>query len=279
MTSKNLQTFYGLKWNPFTPDVPVEALCPSAAITSFCRRVQAQLSDGGFALITGDPGTGKSVALRLLSHHLSALPDVTVGVLTRPQSRLGDFYRELGQLFGVSLTPHNRWSSFADLRQKWQAHIDSTLFRPVLLVDEAQELSPPVISEIRILQSSQFDSRSLLSVVLAGDARLTALFSRPEFLPVASRIRTRLVLEPTSPKELLDTLRYSLESAGQPSLMTSGLMNTLAEHAIGNFRVLSIMASELLAVGLDRQLPQLDEKLYLELFTPKAKPRAAARPA
>ncbi len=279
MTNKNLLTFYGLKWNPFTPDVPVEALCLSPAIASFCRRVGAQLLDGGFALITGDPGTGKSIALRLLSHNLSALPDVTVGVLTRPQSGLGDFYRELGQLFGVPLTPHNRWSSFAALRQKWQAHIDSTLFRPVLLIDEAQELSPPVVSEIRILQSSQFDSRSLLSIVLAGDGRLTALFSRPEFLPVASRIRTRLILESTSPKELLETLRYSLDSAGQPSLMSPALMNTLAEHALGNFRVLSIMASDLLLAGFDRQIPQLDEKLYFELFTPKAKPRAASRPA
>jgi dephospho-CoA kinase len=60
--------------------------------------MEHQVREGGFALITGDPGTGKSVALRLLAHDLSMLPDVDIGVLARPQSGLGDCYRELRQL-------------------------------------------------------------------------------------------------------------------------------------------------------------------------------------
>jgi general secretion pathway protein A len=95
MTHK-LQALYGLKWNPFSPDVPVEALWRPQRIEHFCWRMENLVRDGGFALITGDPGTGKSVALRILATHLGSLPDVHTGVLTRPQSGLGDFYRELG---------------------------------------------------------------------------------------------------------------------------------------------------------------------------------------
>ena len=276
MSSRKLLTFFGLKWNPFTPDVPVEALSCPPSVASFCQRVEAQLSEGGYALISGDPGTGKSVALRLLAHRLACLPDVSVGVLTRPQSRLGDFYRELGLLFGVPLAPHNRWAGFAALRQKWLHHMESALVRPVLIIDEAQELSPLVLSEIRILASSQFDSQSLLTVVLAGDSRLSALFTHPDFLPLASRIRTRLLLHSASPQQLADFLRNALDAAGNAALISDGLLGVLADHAAGNLRLLFNMASELLALALDKQLPQLDEKLFLELFAvSQAKPRVS----
>jgi hypothetical protein len=58
--------------------------------------------------------------------------------MERPQSGLGDFYREMGMLFGVNLTPANPYGGFKALREKWRTHIKATLFRPVLLIDEAQ---------------------------------------------------------------------------------------------------------------------------------------------
>lgn len=274
MTNK-LLALYGLKWNPFLPDLPVEALWRSSPIEHFCWRMETQAREGGFALITGDPGTGKSVALRLLAHHLSTLPDVQLGVLTRPQSALGDFYRELGSLFGIALVPHNRWAGFAALRQKWLTHVEATTFRPVLLIDEAQEIAPAVLSELRILTSSEFDSRSILTVVLCGDGRLTQQFRREEFLPIASRIRLRLTLDYLPPQELLEWLRHSLSQAGNPHLMTPELQTTLTEHAAGNLRVLTTMANELLATAAKRELKQLDEKLYLDTYAPapRSKPR------
>ena len=80
-----------------------------------------------------------------------------------------EFYRELGQLFGVPLTSHNRWAGFKALRHTWLIHVDTTLQRPVLLTDEAHELGAIVLAGLRILASADFDSRSILTVVLCGD--------------------------------------------------------------------------------------------------------------
>ena len=122
--TKKLLALYGLKWNPFTVELPLEALFVPPKVELFCSRVEhGLLRDGGFALITGDPGAGKSVTLRVLAERLARLSDLTVAVLTHPQSHLADFYRELGELFGLSVHPHNRWAGFKTLRERWLAHL------------------------------------------------------------------------------------------------------------------------------------------------------------
>jgi type II secretory pathway predicted ATPase ExeA len=271
-----LQTLYGLKFHPFRPDVPIEALYPTPAVDGFLRRVEFGIADGGFALMTGDPGTGKSVALRLLAERLRARRDVVVGTLEHPQSRTSDFYRELGDLFGVPLATHNRWAGFKALRARWSDHIAQTLMRPVLIIDEAQETLTTVFNELRVMASKELDSRQLLCVVLAGDARLPERLRSPELQPLGSRIRRRLALDYASRDELCACIDHLLEAAGNSNLMTTELKATLAEHAAGNYRVLMNLGDELLAVAAERELPRLDEKLFLDTFQQPPRGKAAA---
>jgi len=268
----------GLKYNPFSPDVPVEALWVSPRTEHFCWRVQNQVREGGFALVSGDVGTGKSVTMRVVAERLGALRDVTVGTLTHPRSRVADFYREMGELFGATLTASNRWGGFKTLREKWHAHIDATLMRPVLLIDEAQEMYPEVLSELRMLTSTCFDSRAILTVVLAGDTRLPEMFRREELVPLGSRMRVRMVHEYATREELRGCLVHRLTEAGNAALATPQLLDTLCEHAAGNYRVLLTMAAELLDAAVARECTTLDEKLYLDVFATPVARRGAAAP-
>lgn len=270
--NKKLLALYGLKFNPFSSQVPTSALWTPNRIESFCWRIEQQVGEGGFALTLGDPGSGKSAALRILAERLGHLRDLCVGVLTRPQAQVADFYRELGHLFAVPLSPHNRWNSARALREKWLAHLDSSLYRPVLLVDEAQEMNSAVFCELRLLSSVELDSRSILTIVLCGDHRLSHRLEASDLLPIASRIRGRLCLEALTPKELEECLTHLCVAAGSPQLMTDTLKRTLCEHAAGNLRLLMNMANELLLAACRDERERIDEGLYFDVFTPHRKP-------
>jgi type II secretory pathway predicted ATPase ExeA len=280
MTDPKVKALFGLKYNPFLPSIPAEDLwCPPGG-KMFLFRIETLVMDGGFALISGEPGMGKSKLLHLLATHLEQIEGVVVGIIQRPQNTLGDFYRELGALFGVALKPSNRYGGFKALRAKWREHVKSALFKPVLLIDESQEVYDICFNELRILASAHFDSECLLTTVLCGDSRLTERFASSNLLPLASRIRARMILEPLDRDNMLGFLSHLLERAGAPHLMTPELCQALVDHSAGNPRILSAMAADLLSAAVDRELPKLDEKLFIEIFStnPRAlKPKKSRR--
>jgi hypothetical protein len=85
-----------------------------------------------------------------------------------------------------------------------------------------------------------------------------------------------LALERASPDELQECLRYALQKAGAPKLMTAELIATLSDHAQGNVRALMNMADELLSIAAQREARHIDEKLFLESYAQAAPEKVAA---
>lgn len=274
----------GLKWDPFADEIPLEGIYVSPNVEAFNWRIEHSLvRQGGYAWIRGASGNGKSTGLRVVEDRLRHLADVNVGTLQRPSSGVADLYREMGELFGVELRPHNRWSGFKTLRERWQAHIESTTVRPVLLIDEAQDFSSLVLNELRFLASTRLDSRIILAVIFAADSRFEDKLQEPDLVPLAGRIRIRLPLERCTPDELLAHLKHLLASAGNAKLMTPELMKAVCDHSLGNLRAMTSLCAELLAAAIQNDRAQLDEKLFLDLNktalaarTNARRPRAAA---
>ncbi len=269
--SRQIHALFGLTWNPFLSEIPSSALVKDASTKRFCWRIEQIITDGGFALITGEPGTGKSVTLRHLNAHLAELPELAVRIITRPQSGIRDFYRELSELFDVPLKQNNRFSSFNELRNRWKSHIKASMLRPVLLIDEAQEADSDVLNELRLLSSIDLDSKNILAIVLAGDNRLPEKLRQSALLPLESRIRIKYHLDKRPHAELVQILTESIAQAGAPDLMTPNLIQTVAEHAMGNVRAMMMIGDELLNNAAERKARLLDENLFFETIKSEIK--------
>jgi type II secretory pathway predicted ATPase ExeA len=139
-------------------------------------------------------------------------------------------------------------------------------------------MSPLLLSELRLLGSTKLDTCTIVTVVLCGDRRLEEKLRTPDLAPIASRIRTRLVLDAEPPDVLGTMLRHLLATAGNASLMSEELQRTVCEHAAGNRRVLMHLCSELLVLGVAKSAKRLDESLYLEMTNADRPARVSTAP-
>jgi type II secretory pathway predicted ATPase ExeA len=146
-----------------------------------------------------------------------------------------------------------------------------------VVLDEAQSTPTAVLEERKILSSKDFDSKQLLLLVLCGDGRLNERLAEPNLVPLGNRVRARRRLEAATGKELRDCLEHLLREAGGEALLTPELRTVVAEHSMGNYRVMMNTCGELLYAGRQREVKVLDEKLFFELSTPTHAPRAGGR--
>jgi general secretion pathway protein A len=145
----------------------------------------------------------------------------------------------------------------------WPPHESS----PVLLIDEAQEMSPDVLSELRILSSADFDATSLLTVVLSGDGRLLELLRHEDLVPLGTRIRSRLVTEAASREELLELLKHALAKAGNADAHDRRAHGHLGRSQRRQLPPAHDHGAELLAYGMAHEVTQLDEKFTWKCFS------------
>ena len=257
---------YGLKYHPFDTDRPVSSIYAHPWMERETWNIENLVMDGGICCLIGTPGSGKSAFLRYLNHRLTDIPDAQIVHLNRPQSSLGDFYKELGLAFGMNLGVSRRYGSFNTLREKWSIHISSTHLRPVLIVDEAQLMLAQTLTELRILSSENFDSRKLLTIILAGDERLWDKLESPDLLPLKSRINPCINLEPMTGAAMEAMLRHILLDAGNPSLMSDKLILLLSEQCSGDPRTLMKTGRNLLLAAYRQDKDLLDESLYYDVI-------------
>lgn len=270
---KKLLAVYGLKFNPFGPETPNEALVELEEISTFIWRIENLLTEGGIALIVGDPGAGKSAIVRMVEARLAAIPEVNLAKIERPQSRLTDFYFEIGRAFDIGINPRNRLHSFQRMRDEWRSHITATLHRPVVLIDEAQFLKDEVLDELRMLLSDAFDKRRILVLVLAGDSRLLERLKTPAFAPLHSRIHVKLTVKPRDEEDMRRILDHAVTAAGNPNLMTPGAKEMVVAHSAGNARAMLNLSNDLLYNAAQRDKAQIDEKLFMDVNQPQPRPK------
>jgi general secretion pathway protein A len=169
-------------------------------------------SNGGFVLLTGEVGTGKTTVLRCL---LEQLPEQTeVAFILNPKYSVTGLLSAICDDLGIDYNPSSEMKDYVDALNEHLLENHRNNLQTVLIIDEAQNLSTDVLETIRLLTNLETNTRKLLQVILIGQPELLAMLERPELRQMNQRITARYHLRALRQEELADYIAHRLSVAG-----------------------------------------------------------------
>lgn len=255
--TRKLLARYGLTKDPFTKDVPVEELFEHAGSESVLARVSAAIEGRASAVLTGEPGTGKTFVVRAIE---AKLPQgrYRVTYLYNATVNLRDFYRQLAAALG--LEPRATAEAvFRMVSTQIEETASAQKVHPVIVLDEAHLLPVSVLGHLHILLNFHRDSRPLLSLVLVGLSELRDRLTRNVVTSLAARLPVRAHLGPLDAEQTGNYIRHRLRSAGctQEVFAADGIL-LLAQATGGVMRKIGVLASAALEIAAESKSKLVD---------------------
>ena len=257
------ESFYGLRIHPFS-------LVPDPGFLYLGRKHKVALglleygllNHSAFTVITGQPGTGKTTLLNTILDRSER--EVTLGVLSHTHAGLGSLLPWVLMTFGLdgkgmdSVELYRAFSGF--LIQEHARHR-----QVVLVVDEAQNLGPAMLEELRLLSNLNDGRRHTLQIILSGQPTLRQLLQRSELVQLAQRIAVDYHLEPFGEEETPEYIRHRIKVAGGPvTLMTDLACRTVHRLTGGNPRLINQVCDVSLAYGFADQVRHVTAQLVVK---------------
>lgn len=222
--------FFGLTRQPFTAEVPADALFRSTALLEALARLCFVLDQHAIGLLHGEPGTGKSATLRALVAQCDPARHKFI-YLTSPRST-----RALLQTLCHALGLEPAWFA-AELQRQVKdalARLDAHGVTPVLLCDEAQLAPVAVLDELRLLTNTAMDARCPAAIILSGHQSLRRRLGLEALAPLAQRIAVTTALPTLSNPQIGAYIEHQLQWAGATRpLFTREVIELIAHYSRG----------------------------------------------
>jgi general secretion pathway protein A len=241
-------SFFGLLEKPFaiTPD-PRYLYLSERHAEALAHLLYGINDAGGFVQLTGEVGTGKTTIIRSL---LAQTPkNAEIALILNPRMTAPEFLLTICEELGIGVpdTATESRKDLVDILNAYllRAHADGR--RIVLVVDEAQNLAPEVLEQVRLLTNLETNTQKLLQIILIGQPELRELLARNELRQLAQRVTGRYHLHPLSNTETAAYVRHRLRVSGSTSDIFSNLALVELYHLSGGVpRVINVVADRAL---------------------------------
>lgn len=239
--------YFGLKEAPFSiaPD-PRYLYLSGAHREALAHLLYGLRGDGGFVLLTGEVGTGKTTICRCL---LEQVPEkMQVALMLNPSLNVPEMLATICDDLGISYPEGNLSNKvFIDALNRFLLDSHARGLTTVLIVDEAQNLSAEVLEQLRLLTNLETGSRKLLQIILIGQPELRELLTRTDLRQVSQRITARYHLGPLERRDMTEYIRHRLAVAGvRNSIFTSRGVAALYRLSRGIPRLVNVLADRAL---------------------------------
>jgi type II secretory pathway predicted ATPase ExeA len=270
------EKFYGLVEKPFSllpdPDYLVLGEKHSAAFTAL---EYGLVSQAGFTVVTGEVGSGKTTLIRHLLNKLDE--DITVGLVSSSHQEMGELLQWLLFAFNLDYRETQKIGLY-DLFTKFLIDQYANNKRTVLIIDEAQNLQPFVLEELRLLSNINADKHQVLQIILVGQPQLRSLLRHPDLLQFQQRVSVDYHLNGLNEDETRFYIFQRLKIAGRTDpLFTRNAMKVIYQASGGIPRLINTLCDTSLVYGFADQRPTLDSALVAKVLNDKQ--AAVTRPA
>lgn len=245
------ESFFGLSDLPFrlTPD-PRYLFMSAKHREAFAHLVYGIREGSGFVAITGEVGAGKTTLIRaLLAEHAT---DVTVASIVNPVLTSTELLQTVNAELGLPSRSTSRKELMEELAAFLKRNRDDGR-RTVIIVDEAQNLDPVVLEQLRLLSNLETETEKLLQVVLVGQPELHGILQRHDLRQLNQRVTERWHLDKLEHDEAVEYVRHRLRVAGaQTELFDPKALDLLYRFTDGVPRLMNILANRALLVAFTR---------------------------
>jgi general secretion pathway protein A len=255
--------FFGLAEKPFaiTPD-PRYLYLSARHADALAHLVYGINEAGGFIQLTGEVGTGKTTTVRSL---LARAPkNAEIALILNPSMRPAEFLRSLCEELGLGTpdTEEGNTKELTDLLNRYLLRMHAEGRRVVLIVDEAQNLRPEVLEEVRLLTNLETETQKLLQIILIGQPELRTLLERTDLRQIAQRVTGRYHLDPLSADETTAYIQHRLRVAGATAdLFTAGALREVHRLTTGVPRLINIICDRALLGAYSEERHQVRAEL------------------
>lgn len=253
------EAFYGFRENPFrlTPD-PDYLFLSTHHQEALAHLLYGVSEGGGVVVITGEIGTGKTTLLRTLVRNLDA--QTAIAYIFNPALSAVELLQAINADLGLPAASTSK-KELIDELNSFLLEQRAAGRRVVAIIDEAQNLEPSVLEQLRLLSNLETEREKLLQIVLAGQPELDAVLARPELTQLDQRITLRWHLSPLNASETAAYVRHRLrvttEGRGGVSF-TPHALQAVYRVSHGVPRVINILCHRALLVGYTREERQID---------------------
>jgi len=258
--------FYGLKEKPFESVPDPKYFYPSPKHKRALHYLEyAFLNRAGLILITGDPGTGKTL---LIKKFLSQVPKEDVAFITNTNVTSLELIQTIFHAFNLYYEPHETKAQLLDRFKKFLLDRHLRNKQAVIIIDEAQNLNFELLEEIRMLSNLQEDSHNLLQLILVGQPLLRKRVEHDSLRQLKQRIFLSYHLKPLDLEETSDYIRYRLSVAGaqNPNIFSQQAVKVIHVHSQGIPRLINSLCEASLVYGFADEKRIIDEKLVKEVI-------------
>ncbi|MFC1524582.1 AAA family ATPase [Thermodesulfobacteriota bacterium] len=255
------QEYFGFNGPPFSiaPD-PSYLYMSERHREALAHLLYGIKSEGGFVLITGEVGTGKTTVCRCFFEQLPEHTDVAF--VLNPKVTVSELLATICDEFHIPYPPGNdSIKVFVDLLNRFLLKEHAKGNHAVLILDEAQNLSAPVLEQLRLLTNLETNERKLLQIILIGQPELKDMLARPELRQLGQRITARYHLEPLSEEEVGAYVAHRLGVAGVVrSLFSSLVIRKLYRYSGGVPRLINVICDRALLGAFVQGHDKVDTK-------------------